>query len=216
MRTDLDVLLVVRLLGQYVEGLLRSGWHHLLVQLSDWVGTQIDIAEAMVDSSIIGWDAIEMAVQEHGEGGAPRFSHPTAPCIQLTKLAIVFADEKSLLVSHYQGDDGFGFRLDRRVSPFQIHGTDGIYRRTQLAELPTGPVKAVITRTATGTGDLAELVIDVDDQELLLIAGEISETWTERLEWRWLDESTLIFSNPDDANALDWVPQRNYDERCHR
>jgi len=71
-------------------------------------------------------------------------------------------------------------------------------------------------RTSTETNDFAELLLENDGIELLLRAGEIEETWTERLSWRWLDESTLAFTDPDLAISLDWWPPRRYQEQRAR
>lgn len=180
---------------------------------NEFAQAQIAVASTIVGSEIVGWDAIEMAVVEQGEGGAPAFAHRDAPCLQLTMLAIVFADGLPLVVSHYQGIYTYGFRFEHREVPFEFTGSEGIFRRRQLDELAIGPVVSVVTRTATDSGDLTEVVLRVGGRDLLLIAGEIQETWTERLHWVWGDESTLVFTDPAEARKLPWVPSRKYDEQ---
>lgn len=162
----------------------------------------------------MGWDAIEMAVRENGRASKPVFGDPAAPCLQLSMLAVLLRSGEPVIVNHYQGDDAFGFRLYRAPMPFgDWHGTDGIYRRRGLDELPTGEIRSATIRTSKATMDFAELLLDIEGVEVLLIAGEIEETWTERLGWRWLDETTLVFTDPSSAAALDWIPERDYNEQ---
>ncbi len=180
---------------------------------SSWVQAQIDSATSLLGASILHWDGIEMAVQEDRGDSPAAFSHPAAPCLQLTMLAIAISEGLPLIVSHYQGDTMFGFRLERSPLPFKTpYGIDGIYRRRILNELPTGAVTSVTARTSTETQDFAEVLLTVDGHDVLLIAGEIEETWTDRLDWRWLDESTLVFTDPSLANGMDWCPVRKYVE----
>jgi hypothetical protein len=58
------------------------------VSLNHWVEAQIAVARSLVGESIMGWDAIEMAVRENGRASKPVFGDPAAPCLQLSMLAV--------------------------------------------------------------------------------------------------------------------------------
>lgn len=195
------------------QGHDRSLWHCVGMTASSLLQAQIDSASSLLGASILHWDGIEMAVQEDRGDSQPAFSHPAVPCLQLTMLAVALSEGPPLIVSHYQGDTMFGFKLERSPLPFKTpYGINGIYRRRILNELPTGAVTSVSVRTSTETQDFAEVLLTVDGHEVLLIAGEIEETLTDRLDWKWLDESTLVFTDPSLANSLDWCPVRKYAE----
>lgn len=183
------------------------------VNIHDWVETQIAAAASLVGEDIVGWDAIEMAIREDDLSGEPAFSDPAVPCLQLSTLALLLDVGEPAIVGHYQNEGHFAFRVERGPVPASDwNAAHGIFRRPRLEELPTGSIRSVVTRLDRESGDLAELVLDIDGREVLLIAGEIEETWTERLVWRWLDESTLVFVDPDTASPGDWIPPRDYVE----
>lgn len=193
---------------------VRHGVILRTVGTNEWVEAQIAAAKSLVGQSIIGWDAIEMAIHENRGGTDAEFGDPAAPCRQLSMLAVLFEIGEPVVVAHYQGDEAFGFRLDRAPLPFSDwHRTEGIYRRRRPDELPTGLIRSATIRTSRATRDFAELLLDISGVEVLLIAGEIEETPIGRLAWRWLDESTLVFPDPSAVGALDWIPLRDYDEQ---
>jgi hypothetical protein len=82
----------------------------------------------------------------------------------------------------------------------------GGYRLRSLTELSTGRVQEVSVRLDDGL--IAEVSLLVGDRELLLVAGEAEEQPSGQLVWHRLDESVLVFTDPDEVERVRWVPVR--------
>jgi hypothetical protein len=119
-----------------------------------------------------------MAVRQDTEDRGPLFEDPQLPCLQLWSLDVE--------------------RNDR-----QWHG---IYRWRALAELPIGHVDHVSVFLDDRV--VAEVLLRIGRQPLLLVAGEVYETFGEELRIHRLDESVLAFTDPDAATSITWVPAR--------
>lgn len=59
-------------------------------------------------------------------------------------------------------------------------------------------------------GDLTEVEFGFGDgagkEVVLIVAGEIHETWTDRLEFHRFGESLLVFTSRVDYDAIAWIP----------
>ena len=110
-----------------------------------------------------------------------------------------------MIVTTYQDDDDFGLAIGASGTwPADEPGAG--YRLRAVPELPTGEVHAV--SISLDDGLLAEVTLRVEDQEVLLVAGEAAEDHSGRLVWHRLDESVLVFTRPCDVEAMSWIPAR--------
>ena len=57
-------------------------------------------------------------------------------------------------------------------------------------------------------GVVAEVLLVIGGRPLLLIAGELYETWTDDLEFHRLDESVLAFTDLGAADRVAWTTSR--------
>ncbi|MET7806624.1 hypothetical protein [Micromonospora chersina] len=171
---------------------------------SGWMRTQIDEFLALKDQVIQSWSGVEMAVRG-GDGPTPEFAGQDVPCLHLWALHARTDTGDTVTIATYQHDDLFGLRIERSA------GSDGDdvshgYRRCALPELPTGLVRRV---SIDLDGDvLAEVRLQVERRDLLLLAGEAEEDFDGRLVWRRLDESVLAFTDPNTVEQMKWVAAR--------
>ena len=161
--------------------------------------SQTDTFEALSGRTVLAWDGIEMALSERPPAGI-QFSDPRVPFLQLVWVHLVL-DNGSVIISTYQGDAWFGLQLSDS-DPFGADDCSGIYRWRPL-DLPTGRVGSVQVVVEEGT--LSRIALDVGGRDLLLVAGEVYETWTDELEVHRLDESVLLFTDPADAQKVRWL-----------
>jgi hypothetical protein len=174
--------------------------------MSDYIAMQASAFEALQSQSIESWHGVEMFLYED-EDGVEIFEDERVPCLQMHWLVLTLGDGSQRVVSTYQDDSVFGLRIRAAVpaaaSDPQI--TDGFRYRT-LPQLPAGEVSTALP--VIEDGQLVEFRLTIGGALLLLIAGEIQPTWTERLEFHRFDESVLVFLDPDAADALAWIPER--------
>jgi hypothetical protein len=178
--------------------------------VTPWIQEQVNAAEALIGAIVLRWNAVEMAIRETGPTGDAAFTDPSVPCLQLFSLTLDLVGDVRARIGIYQNDVVFGLSVSRDEPALVQQGVwDGIYRQRMLDELPTGRVDRVRPFLADVSGDLAEIEITVAGSPVLLIAGEIEETWTDGLKWLWLDESILVFKPPELADKIEWAMKRS-------
>lgn len=153
-----------------------------------------------------------MAIRDRGPDGQPQFEAPEVECLQLWRVELEINDTTIVTVSTYQNDYFWGLQFDRQ-SQFAGFESGGIFRHRILSELPIGEIEAVTVRRAVPRLDVAEVVVEIAGQAVTLLAGEIEETWSDRLVFRWMDESVLIFTDAAAIESTSWTPHRRFDER---
>jgi hypothetical protein len=144
-------------------------------------------------------------MREDTEDRGPLFEDPQVPCLQLRSLDIELDDAEPISVSTYQDDDRWGL-WSRPLIERNDRQWHGIYRWRALADLPIGHVDHVSVFLDDGV--VAEVFLRIGRQPLLLVAGEVYETFGEGLRIHRLDESVLAFTDPDAATSITWVPAR--------
>ncbi|GAA0454015.1 hypothetical protein Aca07nite_66600 [Actinoplanes capillaceus] len=177
--------------------------------IENWLRDQAAVFLALRGRVVGSWQGVEMAVRG-GDEGEPEYEGPDVPCLQLLLLDAVMADGAAVSIDTYQNDCYFGLWAKPQA---RCEGDDWGrgYRRRALTELPTGPVEEVSVYL---DGEiLAEVSLRIAGRELLLVAGESDEDWSGELTWRRLDESVLVFTDPEAVAKVRWVPDR---ERLHR
>ncbi|MET7808877.1 hypothetical protein [Micromonospora chersina] len=171
---------------------------------SGWMRTQINEFLALKDQVIRSWSGVEMAVRG-GDGPTPEFTGQDVPCLHLRALHARTDTGDTVTIATYQHDDLFGLRIERSAGADGDDVSHG-YRRRALPELPTGLVQRV---SIDLDGDvLAEVRLQVERRDLLLVAGEAEENFEDRLVWRRLDESVLAFTDANTVERMKWVPAR--------
>lgn len=157
---------------------------------------------------------MEFALREDVPGSGPQFHDPKVPCLQLWGLQAVFDDGGLFTVGtyeHYVRDAVCGLwrnqEFDGRVQdPERWDDPVGGTRWRVLSELPVGLVDEVTVYGDDGV--LAEVLLVLGGRPLLLMAGELYETWTDELEFHRLDESVLVFPDPAAAELISWITPR--------
>lgn len=134
------------------------------------------------------------------------FDDPQVPCLQMRWINLWTTLGESVQFGVYQNNDEWGLTVDRRREPSEqdLHRSAG-YRVSTLDDLPLGVVRQVSV-FVSDRGDLAEIELDVDEQFLLLVAGETYETSGDEIEFGRYDESVLVFRSRVDYDSLDWKP----------
>lgn len=183
-----------------------------VVSESKRVRGQRKAAESLFGATVNAWHGIEMAIRDKGPNGQPQFEAEEVQCLQLWRLDLELADTTIVTVSTYQNGDLWGLQFDQQA---EIAGfeSDGIFRYRMLGELPLGEIEAVTVCRAVPRLDVAEVVVEIAGQEVTLLAGEIEETWSDRLVFRWMDESVLIFTDTAAIESTSWTPHRRFVER---
>lgn len=149
-----------------------------------------------------------MALRENYQDSGPQFRDAEVPFLQMLEINASLQDGGAFVISTYQDDDEFGLSPQAQAKDRCDSTTwDGIFRRVQLAELPTGVVEHVSVFVDAGV--LAEVELRIGGlRPLLLIAGEAEETPSGSLHIIRRDESVLVFTDPDDALRVAWMPPR--------
>lgn len=122
----------------------------------------------------------------------------------LAALLVESASGAMTRFGNHQNDAEFGLTVTAPAEPL-ARAVSGGYRVRALGELPAGLVTSVATRTSDA-GDLTEIDVGVDDEVIRIVAGEIHETETERLEFHRFDESLLVFRSHDEYDSIEWTP----------
>jgi hypothetical protein len=161
----------------------------------------------LVGSRVVSWRGTEMALrgEDGGHDGPAVFRDPGVALLQLTFLTAVLEDGTVRTVdTDFQTDAEWGLVL--RAERRELHDADGVFRPAYNLALPTGAVTEV--RVFEEFGTVSEVLLRLGGHPLLLIAGEVYPTWTERLEFHRFDESVLAFVDPAAADAVEWFPPR--------
>ena len=162
---------------------------------------------------IESWVGVEWALREDVAGSGAQFHDPEVPCLQLWGLQAVFDDGALFSVCTYDHETLCGLWRNRdaefeaklrnsRMWDEPGHGT----RWRTLSELPAGEVEQVTCFADEGV--LAEVLLEVGGRPLLLMAGELYETWRDELEFHRLEESVLAFTDPAAAGRISWTTPR--------
>ncbi|MDX8048753.1 hypothetical protein SK571_05135 [Lentzea sp. BCCO 10_0798] len=161
------------------------------------------------------WIGVEWALREDvPESGPHVFHDPSVPCLQLWGLQAVLDDGELFTVgtcAHFGDSSTCGLwrhqDLDERVRDSRTWAEPGRGTRWRvLSELPAGPVGDVTCFADEGV--LAEVLLKIGGRPLLLMAGELYETWTDELDFHRLDESVLAFTDPAAADRISWTTSR--------
>lgn len=179
--------------------------------VEEWVAARRREIQRLNGCVVDGWWGLEMALYETGPAGQPVFSDPAIPFLQLSVLGATLRDRTPINIGTYQNDDEFGLllregadiTLPERPAEGAISG--GIYRHRHIPELPTGSISDVVLNLSE-QGNIAEVLLLVDNAPLLVLTGEVREGWSQTLDYVLGDESVLVF---DDPTAADTVPWRN-------
>lgn len=159
------------------------------------------------------WVGVEWALREDVPGSGPRFLDPAVPCLQLWGLQAVLDGGGLFSVCTYDNDTLCGLWRNRHAD-FETklqnprrwdepgHGTSW----RALSELPVGQVEQVTAFADHGM--LAEVSLMIGGRPLLLVAGELYETWEDTLDFHRLDESVLVFTDLGAAEGISWKPPR--------
>ena len=182
------------------------------VSESKWVRSQRKAAESLFGATVNAWHGIEMAIRDKGPDGQPQFEALEVECLQLWRLELELAENTIVAVSTYQHNDLWGLQFNR-AAEFAGFESDGIFRHRLLSELPMGEIEAVSIRRAVPHLDVAEVVLEIAGQKVILLAGEIEEHGRGRLGFRWMDESVLVFTDPAAIESTSWTPHRRFVER---
>ncbi|MCX2947474.1 hypothetical protein [Lentzea sp. NEAU-D7] len=179
-------------------------------RLADWAREFADLRGRHVTS----WVGVEWALREDvPESGPHVFHDPEVPCLQLWGLQAVFDDGGVFSVCTFDHDTLSGLWRNRdpefeaKLRNARMWGEPGHGTRWRtLSELPAGEVEQV---TCYADEDvLAEVLLEIGGRPLLLMAGELYETWTDELDFHRLDESVLAFTDPEAAGRISWNPAR--------
>lgn len=175
------------------------------MQPTEWIEQQIEVLIALSGQTIASWRGVEM-VFHGGENDEPAvFEHPAFPFLQFHRLEALLDTGSTCDLSTYQNDFVWGLCRYLGHAPLQPEGWDGIYRYAKDPGLPTGLINEVKIWVAN-TGDIAEVVLGIDSEEILFVAGEVhpSEFGPDQGHVAWLDESVLVFRPPAEADTIAW------------
>lgn len=144
--------------------------------------------------------------EDGGHDGPAVFRDPGVAPLHLTLLTAVLEDGTVRAVdTDLQTDTELGLVL--RAERPELRDADGVLPPADNnLGLPTGTVTEV--RVFEESGTVSEVLLHLGGHPLLLIAGEVYPTWTERPEFHRFDESVLAFADPAAADALEWHPPR--------
>ena len=186
--------------------------------MADWTGDRVNEFRDLRGRRVTGWFGQEMAIREDFERTGPQFADANVPCLQLAVLTAMIDSAADVTFNTYQREGDFGlwiqpdhsrllrklFNRDDQVDPYSI------FRDRNLWELPTGVISESLVTMDDGV--IAEVVLQIGGSPLLIIAGEIEERLdldgSGDLAWRRFDESILVFTAPELADALPWRPPR--------
>jgi hypothetical protein len=173
--------------------------------ISTWLQARIEEFQALRGRSVDSWHGVEMAVR--GIDDFPEFGGPDVPCLQLCYLSARMDDHVALTITTYQDNDVWGLIVqqsdNRNTRDARL--TSG-YRLRSLAELPVGRIDTVVVYLDADV--LAEVELQLGDRQLHLVAGETEDNADGRLRWYRLDESVLVFLEPNLVQTMTWTPER--------
>ena len=156
---------------------------------------------------VVGWDGVEMALIEHGPDGVPQFSRADVPCVQFSHGLTLRTAAHSVTFDESM-TPAYDYCLDiRDASAPRARGPfDGIHRRREVPELPTGTLTAA--RVGLVDGWPIEVHLVIADSPVVLVAGEVYEHRGGEVTLSWGDESVLAFIEPSAIAGMPWRPAR--------
>jgi hypothetical protein len=174
--------------------------------MTDWVEEQIDRVRRLSGRTINRIVAVEMALREEGPDGFPQFEDPAIPFLQLYSLYLELEELETVKFITYQNDDTWGLLATTDIEPgeqqyWRDQPADSIYRYRELHDFPRGRIDDVSV-ALDEKEDIAEVLLCVGGKDVLLVAGEVYETWGDALEVVKGDESILMFKNPSDIDRV--------------
>ncbi|GAB5520216.1 MAG: hypothetical protein RhofKO_24670 [Rhodothermales bacterium] len=173
-------------------------WSNLMVQ---------DIC-SLRGSYVDKWIGAETAIIEGNETEPSQFVHSDVPCIQVGALYLRFREREPMKFTTYQDDDIWGIRISRVENNDELvpRSASGHlpFRTRHLPDLPAGHLQDVTVTSDGSSGVIAEVVLNIEGQDILLVAGEIYEMWDGGVEFARLDESILLFPDPKAAQLIEW------------
>ncbi|WP_330277594.1 hypothetical protein OG205_19185 [Lentzea sp. NBC_00516] len=158
------------------------------------------------------WVGVEWALRADVPGSGPQFHDPEVPCLQLWGLQAVLGDGLFSICTF--DEEAVSGLWRNRHEEFEAKLQDSVLwdepgdctRWRALSELPVGPIDEVTVYGDEGV--VAEVLLVIGGRPLLLIAGELYETWTDDLEFHRLDESVLAFTDLAAADRVAWSTPR--------
>jgi hypothetical protein len=113
---------------------------------------------------VTSWIGVEFALREDVPGIGPQFHDPQVPCLQLSGLQAMLDDGGLFTVGTYEH--------------YVRDAVCGLWRHQEF----DGRIQEVDEVTVYGDeGVLAEVLLVIGGRPLLLMAGELYETWTDDL-----------------------------------
>jgi hypothetical protein len=141
----------------------------------EWVEQQAAFLRALTGCAVVRWHGIEMALRELGAGGLPDWQDESVPFLQLNRLDFVLGDGSETSVITYQNDDRWGLYRKNALPSSRLRTDEpgSIFRSRRLETLPTGRIRGV--SVTFHEGDIGEVKLDIEGQEVRLSAGEVYE-----------------------------------------
>lgn len=184
------------------------------MEWEDWLADQVREVKWLRGRRVRSWAGVEMALSWDEDTldtvRDVRFHDPKVPCLQLMSLQASLGSTV-IDIRTCQGTAAWGLSSQRSVSDDQTHW-DGIYRWRKLTELPTGPIDHVsvfLNDDPFYSDDgkiveariIAEVMLEIDSQPLLLIAGQVHPPLDDMFCFSRLDDSVLVFTDPSAAES---------------
>jgi hypothetical protein len=173
--------------------------------VTDFVDNQLRSFRSLQSTQIDSWAGLEYAIWVEGPDGHPVFRRPDISCLQFDWLVIRSTGRPPQKIGTYQNDTDWGLRIDPWTG--QVPTSEGICRWLDPVDLPVGAVESLEIHVSE-QGDVAELLMSVGGSPLPLMAAEMSETSTTTIRYVSDDESVLVFTDPQAADRLKWMPPR--------
>ena len=157
-----------------------------------WIEEQIASFHSLSGKCVTQWHGIEMALREADENGLPVFRDSSIPFLQLLELNLTFVDNSTASITTYQNDDRFGLCYEggSLTSRNLWDEPNSIYRLSLFDTLPTGQIQDV--SVSLNEGDIEEVKLKIEKQEIRLCAGEVYEEFDGSLRIVIMDESILV------------------------
>jgi hypothetical protein len=166
--------------------------------MDSWLTEQAIAWRSLRGSTITAWNGVEWAIDEEPDD-VFRFAGSDLPFQQLLELGLVLNGGKNLVVGAY--DPGQGLAAPQERPTREPWGA--ITRQADMRRLRGGRIDDVELRLGEadfGGPTIAEAVIVVEGERILVVAGELDDG-----AYTWMEESLLVLPHDVDADEITWA-----------
>jgi hypothetical protein len=175
---------------------------------NEWVRAQNELWHSLIGLTISQWHGMDEGYEDN-DGGIV-FVADDSPFRVLGQLRLQTTSGGAFDFGTYQNVGRFGLSL--RAADGESMYESQSNREADLSALPLGEVEKLVAHLDSwerSDCDLIEVSLTIAGRTVLIVAAEVMPGWTQ-LEYGWGEEDFFVFTDPADADKVEWKSPRRY------